>query len=68
MADSDDDCQRPVEGAGAAGSETEPGALADLKLERIATVYPGSQRYAMAARVEAVPLSAMVNGMKGLFP
>lgn len=43
-------------------------ALEDLKLERIAVIYPGSQRYTMHDRVEAVPLAAVVDGMKGLFP
>lgn len=43
-------------------------ALADLKLDRIAVVYPGPHRYPMADRVEAVPLEALTKGMKGLFP
>jgi len=43
-------------------------ALDDLQLERIAVVYPGTLRYPVADRVEAVPLSAIVDGMKGLFP
>jgi predicted AAA+ superfamily ATPase len=43
-------------------------ALQDLSLERIAVVYPGPQRYALADRVEAVPLAAVVDGMSGLFP
>ncbi|HJY79695.1 MAG TPA: hypothetical protein VKK81_01220 [Candidatus Binatia bacterium] len=43
-------------------------ALDDLQLERIAVVYPGTLRYPIADRVEAVPLSAIVDGMKGLFP
>jgi predicted AAA+ superfamily ATPase len=43
-------------------------ALADLQLERIAVVYPGEQRYALADRVEAVPLTAVADGMTGLFP
>ncbi|MDH7501915.1 MAG: DUF4143 domain-containing protein [Verrucomicrobiota bacterium] len=43
-------------------------ALADLELERIAVVYPGTKRFALHERVEAVPLAAMVDGMKGLFP
>lgn len=43
-------------------------ALDDLKLERIAVVYPGTLRYPIADRVEAVPLSAIVDGMEGLFP
>jgi predicted AAA+ superfamily ATPase len=43
-------------------------ALEDLRLERIAVVYPGTLRYPIADRVEAVPLSAIVDGMEGLFP
>ena len=43
-------------------------ALADLKLERIAVIYPGSLRYPLSAQVEAVPLAAVVEGMAGLFP
>jgi hypothetical protein len=34
-------------------------ALEDLKLERVAIVYPGSRRYALADRVEVVPLSEL---------
>ena len=34
-------------------------ALADLELERVAVVYPGSKRYTLADRVEAVPLTAV---------
>ena len=43
-------------------------ALEDLKLERIAVVYPGDKRYRLAARVEAVPFEAVAQGVKGLFP
>jgi len=42
-------------------------ALKDLKLERIAVIYPGKQRYEMADRIEAVPLQAIVGGWKSLF-
>ena len=34
-------------------------ALEDLELERVAIVYPGSQRFALSERVEAVPLVAL---------
>lgn len=34
-------------------------ALADLGLERVAIVYPGSKRYPLAERVEAVPLASL---------
>jgi hypothetical protein len=35
-------------------------AIDDLGLERVAIVYPGSKRYALAKRVEAVPFEALV--------
>ena len=34
-------------------------ALEDLGLERVAVVYPGPHRYALADRVEAVPLATL---------
>lgn len=34
-------------------------ARSDLELERVAVVYPGSRRYALAEDVEVVPLSAL---------
>jgi len=37
-------------------------ALADLALERVAIIYPGVQRYQLAARVEAVPLETLAAG------
>ncbi len=37
-------------------------ALSDLKLERVAVIYPGPTRYAISDRVEAVPLTAIVDG------
>jgi len=37
-------------------------ALTDLGLERIAVIYPGSKRYQLADRVEAVPLSCLAEG------
>lgn len=43
-------------------------ALTDLDLERVAVVYPGSQRYPISDRVEAVPLNAVPQGITGLFP
>jgi uncharacterized protein len=43
-------------------------ALVDLKLERIAVIYPGERRYAITENVEAVPLAAVAQGMAGLFP
>jgi len=43
-------------------------ALEDLKLEQIAVVYPGTKRYSLGERVAAVPLEAVAEGLKGLFP
>ncbi len=43
-------------------------ALHDLQPERIAVVYPGSNRYPLADLVEAVPIAALEQGMNGLFP
>jgi uncharacterized protein len=43
-------------------------ALAELKLEQIAVVYPGTKLYSLDERVAAVPLEAVADGMKGLFP
>src|SRR5690606_18106007 len=34
-------------------------ALADLGLERVAVIYPGTKRYPLGDRVEAVPLAAL---------
>jgi len=41
-------------------------ALADLRLDRIAVVYPGERRYSLDERVEAVPVGALVEA-RGLF-
>lgn len=43
-------------------------ALEDLKLEQIAVVYPGTRRYSLHERVNAIPLAALTDGTKGLFP
>jgi predicted AAA+ superfamily ATPase len=37
-------------------------ALMDLKLDRLLVVYPGDRRYALADRVEVIPLSELVRG------
>lgn len=42
-------------------------ALEDLKLERIAVIYPGEKRYALHKKVNAVPFSAITGGMKDIF-
>ncbi len=43
-------------------------ALVDLRLERIAVVFPGRRRYSLADRVSTVPLEDLTKGMSGLFP
>ncbi len=43
-------------------------ALEDLKLERLAVLYPGSRRYALSERVAVVPVAAVAEGMRGIFP
>ena len=42
-------------------------ALKDLKLERIAVVYPGNKRYLLDNSIEAVPLDLVAEGMRGIF-
>ena len=42
-------------------------ARADLALERVAVIYPGTKRYPLAEDVEAVPLEALANG-EAVFP
>jgi len=37
-------------------------ALQDLRLERILVIYPGSRRYRIADRIEAVPFEEVVRG------
>ena len=36
-------------------------ALKDLKLDRLVVVYPGERRYALADRVEVIPLVELVD-------
>ena len=36
-------------------------ALADLRLDRLSVVYPGSSRYEIAPRVTATPLASLIN-------
>lgn len=43
-------------------------ARTDLHLEQIAVVYPGTRRYPLADGINAVPLEAITDGMKGLYP
>src|SRR5271167_1349414 len=45
-------------------------ALNDLKLDRLVVVYPGERRYALAERIEVIPLVELVDGggdTEGLF-
>ncbi|MDD5069631.1 MAG: ATP-binding protein [Candidatus Omnitrophica bacterium] len=42
-------------------------ALEDLKLQRIAVIYPGKQRYSIHKQVDVFPFDEIQNGMKGLF-
>lgn len=42
-------------------------ALQDLKLERIAVIYPGRQRYALSKQVTVVPFDSVSGGMKEIF-
>jgi hypothetical protein len=43
-------------------------ALQDLHLERMAVIYPGTQRYKLADHIEAVPFEEVVRGdAKSLF-
>lgn len=37
-------------------------AMDDLKLDRLIVVYPGERRYALADRIEAVPLAELASG------
>ena len=43
-------------------------ALNDLGLDRIAVLYPGTRRYRLAERIEAVPLADVIHGFRGIFP
>lgn len=42
-------------------------ALEDLKLNRIAVIYPGKRRYSIHKQVDVVPFDEILGGMKGLF-
>jgi uncharacterized protein len=43
-------------------------ALSDLKLERIAVIYPGRRNYELASRISVVPFQAAIDGFTGIFP
>lgn len=42
-------------------------ALEDLKLERIAVIYPGEKRYTLHKKVKVVPSNDILGGMDGMF-
>ncbi len=42
-------------------------ALEDLKLERIAVIYPGEKRYSLHKKIDVVPFDEVLGGMKGIF-
>ena len=42
-------------------------ALEDLKLERIAVIYPGEKGYSLHKKIDVVPFEAITGGMKGVF-
>lgn len=42
-------------------------AISDLKLDRIAVIYPGTKRYPLAEKVEAIPLREVAAGFCSVF-
>ena len=42
-------------------------ALEDLKLERIAVIYPGNKRYSLHKKIDVVPFNDITGGMKAIF-
>lgn len=42
-------------------------ALENLKLERIAVIYPGEKRYSLHKKIDVVPFDEILGGMKGIF-
>ena len=40
--------------------------LEDLGLKHLFVVYPGSERFSMHEKVTAIPITALVDGTKGL--
>ncbi|MDP8253925.1 MAG: ATP-binding protein [Candidatus Kaelpia aquatica] len=42
-------------------------ALEDLKLERIAVIYPGEKRYSIHSQINVVPFNEILGGMKSIF-
>ncbi len=42
-------------------------ALEDLKLERIAVIYPGEKRYSIHKQIDVVPFDKITGGMKAVY-
>lgn len=42
-------------------------AMRDLRLARLAVVYPGPHRYSLGPKIDVIPAASVVQGMKGLF-
>lgn len=42
-------------------------ALEDLKLERVAVIYPGEKRYSLHKKIDVVPFETVTGGMKEIF-
>ncbi|MDP8216237.1 MAG: DUF4143 domain-containing protein [Candidatus Kaelpia imicola] len=42
-------------------------ALEDLKLKRIAVIYPGNRHYSIHRQIDVVPFNEILGGMEGLF-
>lgn len=42
-------------------------ALEDLKLDRVAVIYPGEKRYSLHRKIDVVPFEAVTGGMKEIF-
>ncbi len=43
-------------------------AIAELKLNHVSVIYPGTTRYKLDSRIFVVPLRSVPEGVKGLFP
>ena len=43
-------------------------ALHDLKLDHLTVLYPGSRRYALSDHITVVPVVAVAEGLRGIFP
>ena len=43
-------------------------ALEDLKLDQLTVLYPGFRRYALTDHITVVPVVAVAEGLRGIFP